>query len=84
VWYEATIKTHIVSFVTNLCPSGDSRAVLCRSGMAIPLTEDHKAAREDETVRLFENVGASSSQKLIHVCDAALAHALGMSGFTYT
>jgi Protein phosphatase 2C len=34
------------------CCPGDSRAVLCRSGMAIPLTEDHKAARDDETVRL--------------------------------
>ena len=31
-------------------PAGDSRAVLCRSGVAIPLTDDHKAAREDETV----------------------------------
>lgn len=31
---------------------GDSRAVLCRSGMAIPLTDDHKAAREDETARV--------------------------------
>lgn len=30
--------------------AGDSRAVLCRSGVAIPLTDDHKAAREDETV----------------------------------
>lgn len=30
---------------------GDSRAVLCRSGGALPLTDDHKAAREDETVR---------------------------------
>jgi len=29
---------------------GDSRAVLCRSGGALPLTDDHKAAREDETV----------------------------------
>lgn len=25
--------------------------MLCRSGAAIPLTDDHKAAREDETVR---------------------------------
>lgn len=30
---------------------GDSRAVLCRDGGALPLTDDHKAAREDETVR---------------------------------
>ena len=29
---------------------GDSRAVLCRAGGALPLTDDHKAAREDETV----------------------------------
>lgn len=35
----------------SLCAVGDSRAVLCRSGVAIPLTDDHKAAREDETVR---------------------------------
>ncbi|KAL4420687.1 hypothetical protein ABPG75_010343 [Micractinium tetrahymenae] len=31
---------------------GDSRAVLCRSGGALPLTDDHKAAREDETARV--------------------------------
>ncbi len=32
------------------CAAGDSRAVLCRNGMAVALTDDHKAAREDETV----------------------------------
>jgi protein phosphatase 2C len=31
---------------------GDSRAVLSRSGTAVPLTDDHKAAREDETARV--------------------------------
>ncbi|KAK9795958.1 hypothetical protein WJX73_006426 [Symbiochloris irregularis] len=31
---------------------GDSRAVLCRGNVAIPLTEDHKAAREDEVARI--------------------------------
>ncbi|BDA47091.1 probable protein phosphatase 2C 8 at C-terminar half [Coccomyxa sp. Obi] len=31
---------------------GDSRAVLCRGGAAIALTDDHKAAREDETARV--------------------------------
>ena len=30
--------------------AGDSRAVLSRGDVAIPLTDDHKAAREDETV----------------------------------
>ncbi len=33
--------------------AGDSRAVLCRGGAAIALTDDHKAAREDETVGLL-------------------------------
>ena len=31
--------------------AGDSRAVLCRGDVAMPLTDDHKAAREDEVVR---------------------------------
>ncbi|KAK9822800.1 hypothetical protein WJX74_011082 [Apatococcus lobatus] len=31
---------------------GDSRAVLCRGGYACALTDDHKAAREDETARV--------------------------------
>jgi serine/threonine protein phosphatase PrpC len=31
--------------------SGDSRAVLCRKGSAIPLTNDHKPDRSDEAVR---------------------------------
>jgi serine/threonine protein phosphatase PrpC len=43
--------------------AGDSRAVLCRGGVAIPLTDDHKAAREDETV----------SNSLIEQC---LSHAV--------
>lgn len=33
--------------------AGDSRAVLSRGDVAIPLTDDHKAAREDETVSLL-------------------------------
>lgn len=36
-------------FVANC---GDSRAVLCRNGNAFALTDDHKAAREDETARV--------------------------------
>lgn len=36
--------------------AGDSRAVLCRNGQAIPLTDDHKAAREDETVSFLTSL----------------------------
>ena len=32
--------------------AGDSRAVLLRNGTAMALTDDHKAAREDETARV--------------------------------
>jgi protein phosphatase 2C len=32
--------------------AGDSRAVLLRNGRAMALTDDHKAAREDETARV--------------------------------
>ncbi|XP_052175010.1 protein phosphatase 2C 37-like [Diospyros lotus] len=31
---------------------GDSRAVLCRNGVAVPLTSDHKPDREDELERI--------------------------------
>lgn len=31
---------------------GDSRAVLCRAGISFPLTDDHKASREDEKKRI--------------------------------
>lgn len=48
--------TAVIALVGNrqlyLGNCGDSRAVLCRGGVAIPLTEDHKAAREDETARV--------------------------------
>ena len=42
---------------------GDSRAVLCRSGGAVPLTDDHKAAREDETVGAAGRHAASSARR---------------------
>lgn len=35
-----------------LANAGDSRAVLYRDGKALALTDDHKAAREDETARV--------------------------------
>ncbi|GAA0158314.1 protein phosphatase [Lithospermum erythrorhizon] len=36
---------------------GDSRAVLCRNGVAIPLSSDHKPDRADELVRIEEAGG---------------------------
>nr|XP_043615612.1 protein phosphatase 2C 37-like [Erigeron canadensis] len=36
---------------------GDSRAVLCRNGTAIPLTSDHKPDRPDELARIEEAGG---------------------------
>lgn len=35
---------------THVCTAGDSRAVLCRAGKAIQVTDDHKPEREDEAV----------------------------------
>lgn len=39
--------------VSNL---GDCRAVLCRSGMAEPLTKDHRAEDKDERKRIENKV----------------------------
>ncbi|GAA0151377.1 protein phosphatase [Lithospermum erythrorhizon] len=36
---------------------GDSRAVLCRKGVAIPLSSDHKPDRPDELIRIEEAGG---------------------------
>lgn len=51
----------IYSSLTMSTHAGDSRAVLCRSGVAIPLTDDHKAAREDETVS-FDILGQNNKR----------------------
>lgn len=40
---------------------GDSRAVLCRAGRAIPLSQDHKPYRQDEQERIYAAGG-----QLIH------------------
>lgn len=50
VWFCAQPAPSETSFYTiNL---GDSRAVLCRGGHAIPLTSDHKPDRPDERQRI--------------------------------
>lgn len=57
---DAVGSTAVVSVVTPekivVSNCGDSRAVLCRSGVAIPLSSDHKPDRPDELVRI-ENAG---------------------------
>ncbi|XP_062092628.1 probable protein phosphatase 2C 24 [Humulus lupulus] len=57
---DAVGSTAVVSVVTSekivVSNCGDSRAVLCRNGVAIPLSSDHKPDRPDELVRI-ENAG---------------------------
>jgi len=50
--------------VSNL---GDSRAVLCRNGKAIPLSKDHKPNREDERERIEKAGGWIQSHKEINL-----------------
>lgn len=47
------LKVDDVIYVAN---AGDSRAVLCRDGMAVPLSEDHKPSQARELARIT-NVG---------------------------
>ena len=55
---------------------GDSRAVLCRAGVGVPLTEDHKALREDEKQRIRE-AGGSVDRKGRLFGDLAVSRAFG-------
>lgn len=48
------VKYGLDLFVAN---AGDSRGVLCRSGQAVALSEDHKPAAESERTRIL-NAGA--------------------------
>lgn len=53
---DAVGSTAVVAVVTPekiiISNCGDSRAVLCRNGVAIPLSSDHKPDRPDELVRI--------------------------------
>lgn len=55
---DAYTVTAIKDAIKDACTvsAGDSRAVLSRGDVAIPLTDDHKAAREDETVSIMTDV----------------------------
>ncbi|XP_073288401.1 protein phosphatase 2C 37-like [Primulina huaijiensis] len=58
---EAVGSTAVVAIVTPdkiiVSNCGDSRAVLCRKGVAIPLSVDHKPDRPDELKRINESGG---------------------------
>ncbi|XVE99606.1 hypothetical protein REPUB_Repub03eG0214700 [Reevesia pubescens] len=58
---DAVGSTAVVAVVTKdkiiVANCGDSRAVLCRNGVAFPLSEDHKPDRPDELTRIEEAGG---------------------------
>ncbi|KAI3783430.1 hypothetical protein L1987_42512 [Smallanthus sonchifolius] len=58
---DAVGSTAVVAVVTPekivVSNCGDSRAVLCRNGVAIPLSTDHKPDRPDELARIEEAGG---------------------------
>ncbi|XP_010543770.1 PREDICTED: protein phosphatase 2C 37 isoform X2 [Tarenaya hassleriana] len=59
--YDAVGSTAAVSIVTPkkiiVSNCGDSRVVLCRNGVAIPLSSDHKPDRPDELLRIQQAGG---------------------------
>ncbi|CAK7325740.1 unnamed protein product [Dovyalis caffra] len=58
---DAVGSTAVVAVVTPekiiVSNCGDSRAVLCRKGVAVPLSSDHKPDRADELLRIQEAGG---------------------------
>ncbi|KAE8712043.1 Protein phosphatase 2C 37 [Hibiscus syriacus] len=58
---DAVGSTAVVAIVTPdmiiVANCGDSRAVLCRNGIALPLSDDHKPDRPDELLRIEEAGG---------------------------
>ncbi|MCO5556713.1 hypothetical protein L7F22_025776 [Adiantum nelumboides] len=57
---------------------GDSRAVLCRGGHAVPLSQDHKANRPDEVARIEAAGGQVFTWEGHRVCGVlAMSRALG-------
>lgn len=58
---DAVGSTAVVAVVTPekivVSNCGDSRAVLCRNGVAVPLSSDHKPDRPDELARIEEAGG---------------------------
>ncbi|KAH3762500.1 protein phosphatase 2C [Pelomyxa schiedti] len=55
-------------FIANL---GDSRAVLCTSDTAVPLSVDHKASTPTEMARIVENGGKVQNQRLFGIMEVS-------------
>lgn len=54
----STAVVVVVATDTLCCANvGDSRAILCRDGTALPLSRDHKPSRDDEAARIREAGG---------------------------
>jgi protein phosphatase PTC1 len=61
---------------------GDSRAVLCRNGQAVPLSYDHKPSRPDEKERIQAAGGNVVSGRLFGVL--GVSRSFGDSRFKQT
>eukprot|EP00164_Ancoracysta_twista_P001576 GFYU01002065.1.p1 GENE.GFYU01002065.1~~GFYU01002065.1.p1 ORF type:complete len:312 (+),score=68.08 GFYU01002065.1:56-991(+) len=59
--------------------AGDSRSVMCRSGAAFPLSEDHKPANEDEARRIQNAGGFVINNRVNGIL--ALSRAIGDKDF---
>jgi serine/threonine protein phosphatase PrpC len=58
---------------------GDSRTVLCRNGVARPLSEDHKPSREDESARIKAAGGFIINKRVMG--ELAVSRAFGDAEF---
>lgn len=75
---DAVGSTAVVAIITPdkivVANCGDSRAVLCRGGKPVPLTDDHKPDRPDELMRI-----EAAGGRVIYWDGARVLGVLGMS-----
>lgn len=73
------VTVHITPTRITCASVGDSRAVLCRNGIAVALSEDHKPDREAERARIEEAGGHVAENRV----NGQLAMSRAMGDFTY-
>lgn len=59
-FFSSVSRQETVIYAGNV---GDCRVVLCRGGVAIDLTSDHRPSREDETARVKEAGGGKKRKR---------------------